>query len=557
MKKIQQVDLKNIQSWIIFILIILNLIAFIMINNRLYFRLDMTEGKKYSIGKATVDLLKKVQAKNSESSNEEYSPLIIEYYYNKRMLEINQFAQVIQYIKDLLAEYDKYGKNDVKVYVKELSYADDKHKDEIERIENAGIQAFSLMQREETGSKSLNGFSGIILKYNNEQKVMPTVISDQSFEFDLDVEIKKIIGDRQEKLGILVGSAERKLNQDYAYVYQLTHSEYEEVTEITSGQPIDKDIDILIIIGGSALTEADVYQIDQFLLSGGKAFVALGGINLRFSQQYGQLMIMGEPNPNSLNNLLAHYGLKINLDVVGDNNSYRPLQQAESLFTVKEYRYPVWPEIKNFSKDHVAVSDLQAVDMFWPSSITIDEKIKDQTDILFRTTKEAWVQTSEQGFRINLQDFEYPVQQSQGEFVLACAYQGDAESYFNSNPIPEIISPEMQSSKIDSGKIQLVVLSNEMMLESEMLKNFSLSQGREELLFLMNTIDWFSKESSLIQIRNKSKFTKPLDKAVDKADFKKKKSRIIFVSLFIMPLLVVLLAVIIFMTNKSRNKKII
>ncbi|HPO50784.1 MAG TPA: Gldg family protein, partial [Spirochaetota bacterium] len=91
MKKIQQIDIKKIYSWAIFTLAVLNIIVFIFIANKIYFRLDLTEGQKYSISKPSVEILKDLQ-----------DQLIIEYYYNDKSKEVSEMALVIQYVVDML-----------------------------------------------------------------------------------------------------------------------------------------------------------------------------------------------------------------------------------------------------------------------------------------------------------------------------------------------------------------------------------------------------------------------------------------------------------------------
>jgi len=144
MKNNDKLTNKKVQSWIIFGLAILNIVAFIVLSNKLYFRIDMTEGQKYSISKATKDLLKKLD-----------NNLILEYYYNDKSKEVKEVAQVIQYVEDMLKEYENAGKGLVNVVIKELSYEKPKDQALIAEIEQKGIQQFALSESGSTESKSL------------------------------------------------------------------------------------------------------------------------------------------------------------------------------------------------------------------------------------------------------------------------------------------------------------------------------------------------------------------------------------------------------------------
>ena len=59
MNNLDKTEIKRLQNWAVFGLIILNLIAFVFVSDKIYFRFDMTEGKKYSISRPTINLLKK------------------------------------------------------------------------------------------------------------------------------------------------------------------------------------------------------------------------------------------------------------------------------------------------------------------------------------------------------------------------------------------------------------------------------------------------------------------------------------------------------------------
>ena len=111
MKKIDKQDTNRMQIWIIYILIILNIIAFILLSDKIYFRFDMTEGKKFSISNPTKELLKKI---NKEK------PLIIEYYYNDKFKEHSAMSLIAQYIEDILNEYKRISNGSIDIIIKTL-----------------------------------------------------------------------------------------------------------------------------------------------------------------------------------------------------------------------------------------------------------------------------------------------------------------------------------------------------------------------------------------------------------------------------------------------------
>jgi ABC-type uncharacterized transport system involved in gliding motility auxiliary subunit len=533
MKNIKDLTITKLSSWIIFVLILLNIVAFIFVANKFYFRIDMTDGQKYSLSKPTTNIIKNL--KNS---------LIIEYYYNDKSKEMKDMAQTIQYVSDMLKEYENNSSGKINILIKELSY--EKNKAQIAEIQQAGIQEFALNEQGDTEAKTLVGFSGIIIKYQDQQRVIPSIYNDNGFEYTLDLEIQKIIGEGGGKLAIITGG-QGQVDKDYAYVKQVTEKEFSEVVVLYPGMDIPEDVKTLIIIGGQSFGDYDQFQIDQFFMRGGSAFIALNGINVIF-QQYD---IYAEPANNKLNELLASYGIKVNKNLIGDNDSYNALPQRGPDGILRKNRYPIWPKIKsaNINKKHSAIAETDSLNLFWPSSIDIDPKLKGSAEVLAKTTSSSWEETND--YKLDIQTYQYPVQEGKKEFNIAYAINGNLDSYFKGKEAPKNAKGDVyKGEKLDSGKAKIIIIGNEYFIQN----NFA---GNEELLFLMNSVDWMSKDSSLVEIRNKGKFFKPLDKALNQKEYENSKNFIIIFTTYIIPLLLIITGFVVFFVRKSVNKKVI
>ncbi|HOJ64078.1 MAG TPA: GldG family protein [Spirochaetota bacterium] len=522
---------KKIESWIIFILILLNILLFIFISNRLYFRFDLTEGQRYSISPPTKNLLKKLD-----------NTLVIEYFYNNKCKEIKEMAQVVQYIEDILKEYENAGNGLVNIVIKELSYEKANDLALISELEQKGIKPFALSEGGTTESKELLGFSGIIVSYKENSKVISPIFNDQGFEFRLDVEIQKLLGGGEDVLGIIFACDGLSFEKNYSYVNQICENEFSNIKIISSGENIPNDVTTLLIIGGDNLTDYDIFQIDQFLVNGGKAFIALSGIQV-IIQEYG---LFGMPADSRLFDLLKFYGIQVTKDLVGDNESYRPVIQGFS-----KARYPLWIKVKNknFNKKSPIVNEIESLKILWASSVKVDDRVKQYGDILFSTTNSAWAQVSD--FKLDLESYKYPVQEGGNQYHLALTYKGPIDSFFADKEVPKNLSGKdsFTGNKVTKGNTQLVVVGSEFFLNNDFA-------GNEEFLFLMNSLDWLAKDSSLIAIRNKGKFSKPLDKAKDSQQYEFLKNFIIGFTTYFLPVVFVIIAIILFIIKKNRDKKI-
>ncbi|MCH5150411.1 MAG: GldG family protein [Spirochaetales bacterium] len=516
MNKTETMKMKKRESTIIFLLIFINIILFYFLMGKVYLRIDCTQGKKYSISQPTVDLLKKIDNK-----------LVINYYYEKRCKEAQGIAQVIQYVDDMLREYEAKSNGMVDYRCEELSFDNQNHLEKIAEIEKLGVKKVALSQSEGTESKSTLGFSGLVLSYKGKTSSIGVIFSDAKFEYMLDVEISKLLGLNNGRIGILVSSHDRTLDKDFRYLYQYVTNEYSDAEVIYSPSAIPDDISTILLVGGETFSEFDMYKLDQFMMTGGKMLLLANGIKLNFQNSYGP---PASATDNQIINMLSAYGITINHDLVGDNLSYNPVMQRSSVFA-ERMRYPLWIKVisENINKKNPIVDDFNEVNLFWASSITISDELKDKVQPLMKTTNRSW--SMENDFKIDIDSYKYPVQDGNSQYLLACAYEGALKSFFKDRDAPTPPEgTELKSGKISEGTGKLVVIANEDFISNDFLNR------EDEIYLILNSLDWLTKDGSLIKIRNKGKFSRPLNKVNNLSMLNLYKNLIITFTTVIIPL---------------------
>lgn len=516
MNKTETMKMKKRESTIIFLLILVNIVLFYFLMGKVYLRVDCTQGKKYSISQPTVDLLKKIDNK-----------LVINYYYEKRCKETQGIAQVIQYIDDMLREYEAKSNGMVDYRCEELSFDNQNHLEKIAEIEKLGIKKVALSQSEGTESKSTLGFSGIVLSYKGKTSSIGVIFSDTKFEYMLDVEISKLLELNNGRIGILVSSHEKTLDKDFRYLYQYVTNEYSDAEVIYSPTAIPDDISTILLVGGETFSEFDMYKLDQFMMAGGKMLMLANGVKLNFQNPYGPPASVTE---NQVIDMLASYGITINHDLVGDNSSYNPVMQRSSIFA-ERMRYPMWIKVisENINKKNPIVDEFNEVNLFWASSITISDDLKDKVQPLLKTTNQSW--NMEDNFKIDVDSYKYPVQKGDSQYLLACAYEGALKSFFKDRDAPTPPEgTELKGGKISEGTGKLVVIANEDFISNDFLNR------EDEIYLVLNSLDWLTKDGSLIKIRNKGKFSRPLNKVNNLSMLNLYKNLIITFTTIIIPL---------------------
>lgn len=538
-KKTDKIKSYKIETLTISLLIVGILLVIIFgLSKFVTFRIDLTEGKKFSLSKPTLDIIKNLKNR-----------LIIKYYYNDSFRRHVSMSKIAQYVSDILREYRDHSKGMIEIIIEELSI--DKDREKLDELESKGFNYRALAEATQSGeAKFAQGLSGIILNYENKESVIPDIFSDIGFEYVLDKEIKKLTSEKEQNIGLILAYGNKSFENEYKYLKQLIETEYK-VTIINSGENIPNFVDLILIIGAEQLTDYDLFNIDQFIMNKGKALILSSGINVIYNR-YSQIAI---PKDSKLFDLLKHYGITINRNLVGDNESYKPL--PKSIF--EQLRYPVWPLItgENINRNHPIVKNLRKITLFWPSSIDISDTIKDKTEILLKTTKKAWAKTER--MELNPTIYRYPLEEGNNQYNLACAFSGELTSFYKDKPIPKNeVNPNIkyEKEKKESGKAKLVIIANDMFLESLILEAGLATQ--EELILLINSIDWLLEDFSLIQIRDKGSFSRPLDKVASGniREFNKRKNIIIAVSTYIVPIIIILIAVMLNISRWQKRKKL-
>lgn len=540
---LNNVKIKKYYSWIIAALVVLNVLAFILIADNIYFRLDLTNGKKYSISKETKQLI-------SQLDNQ----FIIDYYYSDNCKRLKKTKQLVRYIMDILKEYENESKGFIDFIPHEVKFDDEEKMDELQK---EGFKIQYVGDKTTSEQKTMLVLSGLSLKYKDKPaSIIGSVFKDRGFEFLVDIEIKKLLAkNNQEAIGLLSGDKQRSFKEGYKFISSIISQEKKDVRILKPGEDIPGDISVLFIIGGDTFTDKDIFNIDQFLMNGGKAFIALAGTTISNNQYTGLTAV---PSESKLVKMLSSYGIDISRTIIADNDSFLGFPSERG-----EMRYPLWPLItkKNFNKDFPAAANVDMLVLFWPSNITINKKIEKDAVPIFHTTKNSWLQIGQNGYKLSPEVYKYPVQKGEREYYPAYSFSGKLDSYFKDKEIPtDDKGKPIASSKFSEGNAHLIVIADDKFIGDDVLqylhsKTFG-TYTDEIRIFLMNAIDSLSAGHSLITIRNKGKFTKPLDKITIEEVKTFYEKMIIRITTYLIPFLIIVIGIIIIIIRHRKNKNI-
>lgn len=201
---------------------------------------------------------------------------------------------------------------------------------------------------------------------------------------------------------------------------------------LTLDQPIDPDVDVLIVAAPRGLDETKVYHFEQFLLRGGRAILLLDPVDIE--NVFGAGAQRAEPHLSGMEDWLAHVGVTAERGVVGDF-------EATCLFPMgrQAVRYPFWPKVlpEFMDRENPVTRNLAPMPLYWPAALSVDEKkhqAEGRTATVLGTTTEAGYR---RGDITALKDAQ---EKSTGKLLekvpLMVLVEGPLKSFWLGKPVP-------------------------------------------------------------------------------------------------------------------------
>jgi ABC-2 type transport system permease protein len=284
--------------------------------------------------------------------------------------------------------------------------------------------------------------------------------------------------------------------------------------DLDSPSGVAQDIDLLVVLKPSTVSEMAVYNLDQFLMRGGRAIIAAGNYDVEFSRMGLQVT----PIVTGLDDWLAHYGITIDKQLVlDDRNQPLPVPEvrqtpfgAVQTWTMAPYPYLVQVEGEGFANRNVA-GTLQAMGVYWASPLRVDEDKAAGLEIvpILRTSEVAWTSSDLSG----VQTVDYQVPPDTTSYELAVAVDGRFKSYFAGRQPPQPESdeenatpPPVRVTIDESPDTRLVVIANSEFVSDFVARALGGMDGgffAENVRFVENLIDWTTQDSDMIAIRSR------------------------------------------------------
>lgn len=483
----------NLLLVILIVVGILGVVNFLSLRH--FRRIDLTEGKIYSISQSTQRTL----AKLTDIVN-------IKVYFSKELPP--QLATLDGQVKDLLDEYRAYSKN--KLLIEFTDPAADPSLEQ--RMRFIGIPKVQLNVFQKDQAQLTNVYLGLMVMYQDKKEVIPVIQDTKNLEYELTSAIIRVTQKEPKTVAFLISESEEEFNQLTSEAQEDLQKQYTVMTlDLKKEEKIPSSVNTLIVTGPEETSEKMLYEIDQFLMRGGKAIFLVDTVKMDKKN-----MLQAMPVRHNLDDLLKYYGVKVNNDLAMDRYS-ATVGFSRGFFSFR-IPYPFWPKAlnQNMSQDSPIVSKLSSITLPWTSTIELLtgrlKVLEAEGKVLAQTSSHGWVS---KGGNYNLdpgQQFHTPSSEMKSLPLIALV-SGKLKSFFENKPIPSARSiaeggqpptEEKTDPIMESPLTHILVAGN-----SRLITN-SYYQPEENGAFFLNSVDWMTMGDDLIGIRSREKTDYPL-----------------------------------------------
>jgi len=536
-------------------IVLLNVLA-----SFVFFRLDLTEEKRYSISDATKNLLGSLDKE-----------ILIKVYLGGTELP-GGFERLKRAVNETLDEFQVYGGTRIDFRTIDPNAENDTKKREefYAELMKKGMEPTRVID-----NKNGRQVENIVFPYASvsyEGKEVPVLLlkgtegrtaqeklnqSYENVEYELANAIRKLTLKEKKKIGLLAEFTKLK-PVSFADLITSLQERYDLFIIDAKQSPTFQGLDALILPKPDfPVDDSTKYKIDQYIMNGGRALFFVDGLKV---DSVGLQGTYAQPLELNLTDLFFKYGVRINSNIVKDGASSAAIPMVVGNMgdkpNIQPIPYRFFPVINNFGKSLIT-NNLDLIFCRYVASIdTVQAPGVNKTPLLMTTpyTKvlnaPALVTYNEAHTETQQDDYNGGVK------TIAYLLEGKFESLYKNRLLPS--APNYASFKAESVPTKMLVCSDGDLIVNDLSPKTGnpLPLGFDKTTqhvfgnkdFVLNAIDYMIDENGVIQARGKEIKLRPLDKLRTRDE--RTKWQIINIAL---PLgIVILFGIILYMLRKRK-----
>lgn len=490
---------------------------------RWYFRIDLTEDKRYTISPATRQLLAGLEQE-----------VTIDVYLEGDFPA--RFKRLQNAVRETLQEFQVYSGRLQYNFIDPGAASDPKKRNEYYRqLVMKGIQPTNLVAQENGNRVEKLIFPGAIVSAGGQevpvmllkgnQAASPDERLNQSvegLEYELASAIRQLTRKQKKRIGYIEGHGELS-TLETADLISTLQKNYAVFRVDLKKVPDLKALDAIVVAKPLLpYSESEKFKIDQFIMNGGKALFFLDPVSIALDSIRTEGTV-AFPLDQNLQDLLFRYGVRVNGNLVQDINSGQIPMVVGMLGNQPQTQLMNWryyPVINGFSK-HPITRNLDAVYGKFVSTIDTVRAAGIRKQPLMVTSPYSRVVAAP--VEVSLNEARLPVDPSQfraGPQLVGILLEGRFRSVFANRPLPQ--GAAAANFKSQGEPSQIIVVSDGDLVRNDVNKKtmqpYRLGFDRYSGAtfanrdFVVNAMDYLLDASNLIALRSKEIKLRPLDR---------------------------------------------
>jgi ABC-2 type transport system permease protein len=494
-----------------------------ILSSKFFFRLDLTEEKRFQIKNQTKEMLQNLD-------DEVFIEVFLEGELN------SDFRRFRNSIRETLEEFRIHSDNKVKfTFTDPATAQSEKAQNEfMADLAAKGIQPTRVIDNDNNQRSEKLIFPGAVVSYGSAEVGVQLLKANRAqtaverinqaiegVEYELANAIVKLSADTPSKIGWITGHGE--LDGLSVYSFQNAIAENYSLEKLTLAErKLDECEAIIIAKPVSGFSELEKYNLDQYIIRGGKVLFLLDKLEANMDS-VSQQAYFAFPYDLKIDDQLFKYGVRINMDLIQDRVSGKyPIVTGKSGTRpdIQLIDWPFFPMINQYGK-HPITNNLDAVVLKFASSIdTVKAPGIKKTPLLFTSQYSRTITAPVNVSIQHLFDDSKAEDFSKQNIPTAYLLEGKFTSVFKNRFLPD--GAEKNSFMAKGKEAKIIVVS-----DGDIATNVVNPRTRQPQALgfdpftnttfasqdlLLNMLSHLTNENGLIQVRSKEIKIRPLDK---------------------------------------------
>jgi gliding-associated putative ABC transporter substrate-binding component GldG len=515
-------------KFVVALLIIGGIVLLNIAASFVFFRLDLTEEKRFSLSDATQSLLENL-------SNEDSTDVFVKVYLDGEELP-GGFERLKRAVTETLEEFKVYGGTNINYkFINPNAETDKKKREEFyveltkkgmnptrvvdtkngRQIENI-IFPYALV--------SVGGYEvPVLLLKGTQGKTAEEKLnqSNENVEYELATAIRKLTLKERKKIGLLVEFTKLK-PLSFSDLIASLQERYDLFFIDAKSSPSFQGLDALILPKPDfPVDDSTKYKIDQFVMGGGSTLFFVDGLKVDSVSLEGNF---AQPLELNLTDLFFKYGVRINSNIIKDGASCAviPLVVGDlgDKPNIQPVPYRYFPLINNFGKSLIT-NNLDLIFSRYVASIdTVKADGVSKTPLLMTS---PYTKVLNAPAFVTFNDAQTDTEQAEyqgGVKTIAYLLEGKFQSLYKNRLLPN--DPNFADFRAESKPTKIIICSDGDLIVNEFSQKTGnpLPLGYDKTTqhtfgnkdFVMNSIDYLIDEDGVIQAKGKEVKLRPLDK---------------------------------------------